>query len=231
MFWGFSEALDLFDEYLNIAKEHCYNAEMQGVPIDTQIPETKAQMEINILLIGPSDPRHIIKTMAKMYKHKANGVTPILNFYIIDGCIEILARNIALLSIALEDQDSLNLHSKTHLFMDVYGNTLMRASSYQYLVGKTKALLKIVTDDMWLEKLAPMLNIEGLKYRERDGLENALTFWLPREGHVFQIQQYWSARLRNHLGTRYDYREGQFDWDLNMVLKERKCKQICSQVC
>ncbi|XP_037805965.1 dynein assembly factor 3, axonemal homolog isoform X2 [Lucilia sericata] len=185
--------------------------------------------EINILLFGANDPRHVIKTMAKIYTHKLQGMATNLNFYIVDGCIEVVARNMALIGIALESPEILNLRTKVHLFMDIYGNALVRASSYHYLEVKTKSLLNAVTDEAYLHKLTPMFNIDHMKYRERDGLETSFSFWLSKQNHIFKIEEYWNSRLKNLMGVRYDYREGQFDWDLNMVLKERKGKQICSQ--
>ncbi|KAM7345936.1 dynein axonemal assembly factor 3 isoform 2-T2 [Cochliomyia hominivorax] len=148
---------------------------------------------------------------------------------LLDGCIEVVARNMILLSIALENPGIINLRTKVHLFMDVFGNALMRAASYSYVTIKAKSLIKAITDEDYLKKITPMLNIDHMKYRERDGLENSFNFWLSMQGRIFKIQEYWNARVRKVLGTRYDFRQGQFDWDLNMVLKDRGGKQICSQ--
>lgn len=257
MFWGLSEALDLYHEYYKLLKlqqpadsdienqeetnegeeksqttgdEYTGETEEEAPSAEREIgvggDSIGATKQLNILLFGAGDPRHIIKTMAKMYQHKGSQV----NFYVLDGCIEIVARNILLLGIALENPESFHLMRKVHLFMDVYGNALMRPSSHQYLIGKAKALLKMITDDEKLDRLAPQLNIERLRYRERDGLEHAFNFLLPRQGYVFNVHEYWTERVRNLLTTRYDYREGVFDWDLNMVLKNREAAQICSQV-
>ncbi|XP_075168964.1 dynein axonemal assembly factor 3 [Haematobia irritans] len=224
MFWGLSEAIDLFGEYLAISKEQNDIDEASATTC-----ELKRDKEVNILLFGSNDPRHLIATMAKIYSHRAKGKNPVINFFVIDGCIEIVARNMALLAIALENSNAINIRNKTHLFMDVYGNALIRKASQQYIASKTKSLIKMITDSEYTAKIAPFLNIEGLKYRERDGLENTFNFWLPKEENIYNIKQYWSDRVRRHLATRYDYREGQFDWDLNMVLKERGGSQICSQ--
>ncbi|XP_053967159.1 dynein axonemal assembly factor 3 homolog [Anastrepha ludens] len=259
MFWGISEALDLYQEYFNAHRiqeplaETAHNSE-KGQDIDVEEENMEADVNVesedvekgapemtledsadgdaptaaktlNILLFGAGDPRHIIKTMAKMYKHNGGRV----NFYVLDGCIEIVARNMMLLGIALENPEGFHLLRKVHLFMDVYGNALMRPSSHQYLVGKAKSMIKLVTDDDELQKLAPQLHIEGLRYRERDGLENAFNFLLSRPEYTFDVQEYWAGRVRKLLGTRYDYREGAYDWDLNMVLKDREAGQICSQ--
>lgn len=241
MFWGNSSALDLYEEYMVSLKnensdestEDNASGDIIQRDIDKQSnPKAKPRV-LNVLLFGSNDPRHVIKTMAKQYQHKSkdgkNSMT-ILNFYLLDGCIEVVARNIALLSIALEDPNSLNLLNKVHNFMDIYGNSLIRPSSYHYLIGKSKSLLNIVTNGECLQQLAPILNIDNLTYKERDGLENTFNFWLPKIGNIYEIQNYWSNRVRQSLGTRYDYREGAFDWDLNMVLKQREGQQICSQV-
>lgn len=229
MFWGLSEALDLLSEYLNIFNNSNENPEQKEDP-NKEKNSKQFKEEYNILIFGGNDPRHIIKTIAKMYIHRSQGLNPILNFYIIDGCIEIVARNLILLGIALENPDIINLRTKVHLFMDIYGNTLLRSSSYNYLTAKSRSLLKAITDNDYMRKLTPMISIEQMKYRERDGLENSFEFLVSKDGHSFKIQEYWNVRLRKLLATRYDYREGQFDWDLNMVLKDRDAKQICSQV-
>uniref|UniRef100_A0A0A1XSY3 Dynein assembly factor 3, axonemal homolog n=1 Tax=Zeugodacus cucurbitae TaxID=28588 RepID=A0A0A1XSY3_ZEUCU len=255
MFWGLSEALDLYQEYCkalklqpneydteNQAESNEEEAESQTAGAETAEAADKethsakgdngadgdatgASKQLNILLFGAGDPRHIIKTMAKMYQRKGSRVS----FFVLDGCIEIVARNMLLLGIALEHPESFHLLRKVHLFMDVFGNALMRPSTHQYLIGKAKAMLKMITDNEELQRLAPLLNIEGLRYRERDGLENTFNFLLPREGYVFNVQEYWTERVRKLLTTRYDYRDGSFDWDLNMVLKDREAGQICSQ--
>ncbi|XP_037926509.1 dynein assembly factor 3, axonemal homolog [Hermetia illucens] len=203
MFWGFSESLDLYEEYTK-----------------TNQDETS---EMNILLFGSGDPRHIIHTLAKSYRHNTK-----INFYVVDGCIEITARYILLICLALESED-ISLKAKTHLFMDIYGNSLLRPSSYNYLASKANFLIDVITDSDYLTEKAPVFDIEALKYRERDGLEETFKFWTPKEGHVFNIKGYWETRLRQMLGSRYDYREGAFDWDLQMRLKDREAKQICCQ--
>lgn len=231
MFWGLSEALDLIDEYLRIIKIKNGHGETTNEGEGGIFSkENSNEGPINILLFGSNDPRHVIKTMAKLYSHRSKGFNPRVHFYIVDGCMEITARNMALLGIALENPNLINLRSKVQLFMDVYGNSMLRSFSNQYLVAKTKSLLKMITDNEYLHKLAPFLSIEGLKYRERDGLQTALHFWLPKSEHIFNIKQYWCDRVRKLLGSRYDYRIGQFDWDLNIVLKERGASQVCSQV-
>ncbi|KAH8285321.1 hypothetical protein KR054_007628, partial [Drosophila jambulina] len=224
MFWGLSSALDLYDEYLKAFKikdEQQAEADAGGDGGDGD-----GLSALNILICGGADPRHVIKTLAKRYTH---GVQPKLNIYVLDGCAEIIARNMLLLGIALEDPESFSLVSKAHLFMDLYGNAVIRPSSHHYMAAKARTLLQMVTDEDKLQRLAPMLNIDGLKYKERDGLEMAFSFWQPQPWHVYEVTNYWEQRSRALLGTRYDHRNGAFDWDLSMTLKSRGGEQICSQ--
>lgn len=200
MFYGFCESLDLFEEYSKIFPE---------------IPS-----EINILLFGGGDPRFILKTLSKSYKHESK-----INFYVLDGSLELTARNLLLIGIALENQEDLSIKAKTHLYMDIFGNSLLRPSSYKYICSKSEFLTKLITDD----ENSSIFNIKYLKYKERDDLENIFKFWLDRKEHIFDISKYWNLRLRSNLGARYDYRNGAFDWDLSMKMRDNGLKPICSQ--
>nr|XP_016941261.1 dynein assembly factor 3, axonemal homolog [Drosophila suzukii] len=228
MLWGLSSALDLYEEYLKAFK---INDDPLTVDGDSREEAEGAggdgpQNSINILICGGADPRHVIKTLAKRYTHR---IRPKLRIYVLDGCAEIAARNMLLLGIALEDPESFSLVCKVHLFIDLYGNAVIRPSSHHYMAAKGRTLLQMVTDEVKMQRLAPMLDIEGLKYKERDGLEMAFSFWQPHPWNVFEVTKYWEQRSRTLLGTRYDHRNGAFDWDLSMTLKDRGGQQICSQ--
>ncbi|XP_017865844.1 PREDICTED: dynein assembly factor 3, axonemal homolog isoform X1 [Drosophila arizonae] len=216
MFWGLSSALDLYEEYLKAFK-------LKDEP-EAEAAEQQPKA-LNILICGGADPRHVIKTLAKRYTHAGK---PKLRIYMLDACVEIIARNMLLLGLALEPAESFSLVCKAHLFMDIYGNSLLRPSSHHYVAAKARTLLNMICDEEQLQRLAPMLNIESLKYKERDGLEMAFSYWQPQQ-QVYDIQRYWEQRVRALLGPRYDHREGAFDWDLSMTLKSREGQQICSQ--
>lgn len=57
----------------------------------------------------------------------------------------------------------------------------------------------------------------------------AFTFWKNKKKHIYDIKKYWDDQNRVQLKERYDYRNGAFDWDLHMRLKENGAKQICTQ--
>ncbi|KAK0151237.1 Dynein assembly factor 3, axonemal [Merluccius polli] len=64
-----------------------------------------------------------------------------------------------------------------------------------------------------------------LQFRERDELVRIFRFWVqsctPEGSGSVSITRAWDARVRQHLGTRYDARRGCFDWDLAMKLHHR----------
>lgn len=212
MLWGFSEALDFFEEYQKHV-EKVKNGD--GAP---------AAAEVNILLFGSCDPRHIIKSMAKVYRHRTK-----LNFFVLEGCSAMLARQILLMSIALEPSHLLTLPSRVHLFMDVYGNSLLRSTSIGYIESKVMHLTKCVTDLEFNAQMQPIFNLSKLKFVERDLIENALSFWREKESNQYDISGCWKRRVRQHLLERFDSRYGIYDWDHQMRLKDNGAHQICSQ--
>lgn len=204
MFWGFSEAIDLIEEY----QKH----------VDSE------KTDFNLLLYGSGDPRFILTILAKSYTRNVT-----TNIYLVEGCVELLARYMLLISIVLEPPEELSVKAKTQLYMDIFGNALIRPSSFQYICSKATHLRKILTEPEFAEKNASIFDFEHLRYKERDQLENAFEFWTNKPGYVFDIRKHWEMRLRHELGTRYDTRAGTFDWDLQMRLKEYGGKTIGSQ--
>ncbi|XP_077285886.1 dynein axonemal assembly factor 3 [Arctopsyche grandis] len=196
MYWGLTTALDLQEEYTKY------------VDID--------KSELNIILIGGCDGRHVLKTIAQMYRHKCTRI----NFHIIEGCLELIARQLMLLSIALENPRQLGLLEKTRLYLEIYGNTLIRQSTSKYMIFKSKEIIKMITDLDYMAKMLPNVSFEGIKYRERDYIEMLLQFWRKGNTNQFNICELWDKRIRAALGTRYDAKFGVFDWDYNMRFKD-----------
>lgn len=207
MFWGFSESLDMQKEYAS------------HLPPNADQPE-----ELNIVLLGGGDARHILKSLAKSFNHRTK-----LNFYVVEGCLELLARNLLLLSLALEAPDQISLRGKTHMFMDIFGNALLRASSCSYMCSKANHFLRCITDLEYARTAMPTFHFDRLRFAERDDLESVFQFWRNRAEHKFDISAYWNQRLRHEMGARFDSRKGAFDWDLQMRLKDYGAQQICPQ--
>lgn len=209
MFWGFSEPIDF--------------------QTDIQLHHTTGPSpdELHILLLGSGDPRHILKSIATAYRTE-NSTTKI-RFYMLEGCWEIIARNILLLTVALERSSVLSIKGKTHLFMDIYGNSVVRPASYNYICSKARHFTDAITDFDFAAEKMPIFDFRLLKSRERDSLQTVFDFWQHKTENVFNVATYWTDRVRADLASRYDSRNGAFDWDLQMKLKDYGAQQICPQ--
>lgn len=202
MFWGLTPCLDLIYQYEEKLSE--------------------PPNELNILIVGGADARHILQTLAKRYRHKKTK----LNFYVVEACMETTARQILLLYVALQPLEELGLIQKTYTFMELYGNALVRPNIAKYLKSISKEFIKFVTDYDYLHQIMPYLCL-NLKYKERDYLETLFKFWCSED--KFDICYYWDKRLRKCLGVRYDNKNGAFDWDLHMRFHTVGGHQVSNQ--
>ncbi|XP_010902966.1 dynein assembly factor 3, axonemal [Esox lucius] len=201
--WGFSPARDLL----------CTGSgKQQGV--------------VNVLLVGSGDSRHILKTIAGLSN------TDTLHVWMIESSMEVVARQLLLLFLALTPQESLGLHEKTEVFLEVFGNSEVRSQTLEMLRHVASQLSLLVTET--LEKAAhPCLDTTHLRFKERDELDRIFKQWihppLPARSAPVSIAKAWDGRVRQHLGTRYDSRMGCFDWDLTMKLHQKGCGVINKQ--
>lgn len=196
MFWGISPALDLQQEYLNDGDENAF--------------------ELNFLVVGGCDARHLIKTLAQAYRHTRR----YMNLFVVEGCSELVTRQLLLLSLALEKTTRCGLLEKTRRFLEVYGNILLRPPTSRYVIAKAQQLVGMVTNPEFMNCLLPCVSIEQMKYRERDYMENLMNFWGTGNSNQFHACELWEHRIRHSLGVRYDNRAGVYDWDYHMRMKE-----------
>nr|CAD7196458.1 unnamed protein product [Timema douglasi] len=206
MYWGYSPALDLQTEW-----------GQRGLSGSTD--------ELRILIVGASDGRHILKTLAQSHGYAKRK----LIFHVMEGSLELMARQMMLLTVALEPSQVLGLHEKTRLFLDIYGNILVRPNSARYVADKATQLIHMVTDPDYRQAKMPLLKLDRLKYKERDYLEDIFKFWQKDGNNIFHPRAHWDSRLRRHLGTRYDAKEGIFDWDYHMRLRPLGGERINSR--
>ncbi|KAK0164445.1 hypothetical protein PV328_003074 [Microctonus aethiopoides] len=170
-------------------------------PIDLlkEIRKVEDLTSLNILTVGARDARHIVKTLSML---KDNSATTI-NFHTSESSSECL-------------QES------CRFYLEILGNTILTPGTAKFL---TKILYQLI--DATTETIAcPWLNLESLKYKHRDSIEAIFKFWIRAICEGIPIVEYWDRRMRKTLGTRYDYREGVFDWDYHMVLKSRKIPHL-----
>ncbi|XP_078286556.1 dynein axonemal assembly factor 3 isoform X1 [Rhinoraja longicauda] len=207
--WGFSPAMDFQKQGLS-ASMKALRCNEDGVP------------ELNILMVGAGDSRHLLTTICQAHRWPARK----LHFYIVENNLELVGRHLLFLTIALERPSAMGLQEKTELFLELFGNSLIRSQTATYLQQSADNFIHYVTDLDCLEKKLPMVDMCSLKFKERDQLEAIFKFWRDPDAKMFQISKLWDLRSRQYLGNRYDSRQGVYDWDLHMKLHDRGASVI-----
>jgi dynein assembly factor 3 len=209
--WSFSTALDILTLY------------------NEKVNEKKSDQlkELNILLVNAGDQSHILKTLSA----KKNFPKDLkIRFFVYEKLLELYARDFLLLNLAVQHPAKMSIQEKTELYLELYGNLLVREYTAQFVIKKANEFIKCITD---LDKMAAtnlgLFNFGLLKFKERDFLEGIFKFWrlkIPSEQKDtdpnFPASKCWDIRLRTYFGTRYDVRKNAFDWDFQMKLIERK---------
>ena len=61
--------------------------------------------------------------------------------------------------------------------MDIFGNTLLRPASQTYLLQKSRVLSEMVNDFSYCKKRAAFVDLDRLKFKDRDRLDDQFVFW------------------------------------------------------
>jgi dynein assembly factor 3 len=105
------------------------------------------------------------------------------------------------------------------LYLDLYGNALVRDKTQSYLEEVTKELIQLVTEDSkCTSPIQELINFETLKFKERDEVEDIFSSYLSK--HKFDIEQLRDQRVRALLKERYDVKQNMTDWDYNFGIKD-----------
>jgi dynein assembly factor 3 len=74
------------------------------------------------------------------------------------------------------------------MFLDLYGNSMIRDKTANYLENIVKELIQLVTeDDRCTSVIKPMINFDCLKFKERDEMEEIISTYLKK--HPFDIEK------------------------------------------
>ncbi|KAI8815641.1 uncharacterized protein EV422DRAFT_624094 [Fimicolochytrium jonesii] len=182
------------------------------------LPPIKDASDVNaaplkILLLGASDPCHIIKTVARAGRHGRRN----LEFVVVESQPTTFARMIVLLD-ALFSESETGLQDRINLFLDLYGNLLLRPVTFTHLQHRSTHFISTLPTSPTLA-LAPHVRITTtlLKFREKDDLDTTFQFYRS-DKKPFDLAAMWDARLRRYHGARYDTRAAMVDWDYNLKL-------------
>ncbi|XP_007233006.3 dynein axonemal assembly factor 3 isoform X1 [Astyanax mexicanus] len=180
--------------------------------------------EVNVLLLGAADPKHILKTIAGLKE------TDTLHVWVIENSMEIVARQLLLLYLSLTTHEIMGMHEKTEVFLELFGNSEIRCQTEETLKHVAAQLSLAVTDTLDAHTQEHLcFNTSLLKFKERDELARLFKQWQHPPSSPASVFKAWDARVRQHLGTRYDSRKGCFDWDLTMKLHPKGCEVINRQ--
>ncbi|AIN99440.1 hypothetical protein LPMP_270580 [Leishmania panamensis] len=190
----------------------------------TASPATAAAAddEVTVLLAGASDIRHLLRTLSSLRAaESANGKSgsqPTYHFYIYEPSLRLHCRHLFFLQWLLDSMFSLEeLEERVLMFLDVYGNALMRdmtAAQVRNVVQRLRTALE--TDSSALLRIA---SFEEMKSKERDFVESQLAHW-NRDASVADIREQWMQRVRQEMAERYDNRDNIIDWDFVFHLTE-----------
>ena len=107
-----------------------------------------------------------------------------VNFWIYESQIEVVARQLLLLLVISEPNSAYGLNSKTSLYLDIFGNSLLRPPTVKYLKQKSTVLSEMITDLTYAKYRAPFLVLDRLKFKDRDRLDDQFQFWRKDENNL-----------------------------------------------
>nr|XP_054319789.1 dynein axonemal assembly factor 3 isoform X5 [Pongo pygmaeus] len=144
--WGLSPALDL-------------QAESPPVDPDSQADTVHRTPELDVLLLGSVDGRHLLRTLsrAKLWPRRR------FNFFVLENNLEAVARHMLIFSLALEEPEKMGLQERSETFLEVWGNALLRPPVAAFVRAQADLLAHLVPEPDRLEEQLPWLSLRALK--------------------------------------------------------------------
>lgn len=190
--WGFSPAFDFI--------EAIYAA------CDLQ-PSTSDP--ITILLVHPGDVRHILYAISRRRRYPRRPV----HFYLLEPSLEILARDLLLLEVAIDFE--IPIRQRANIFLEIFGNALVQERTARYIEQLGQKLISLAVNSIATLEL---VDLQNLKYKDRDGLEEVFKSYNRRNPcEMISLRDH---RMRGFYEERYDSRRALCDWDWQYSYRE-----------
>ena len=170
---------------------------------------------LKILLVGPGDIRHILSTISRRKRHQKGQKSRPLHFYLIENPIEILAREMLMLELLMDFE--VPIRQRASIFLEIYGNCKLQDRTARYVEQLGHELRFLIADGKG--RMEDLIDLSQLRYRERDGLEEAFKCYSSRI--KFDVEELRDHRLRGLYGERYDSRKPLTDWDYYHSIKAK----------
>jgi len=123
-----------------------------------------------------------------------------------------------LLFLTLICERHLSMRERQEIFLDLYGNSMIRDKTSNYLEGIVKELIQLVTeDDRCKSMIKSIIDFDQLRFKDRDELEEVISTYLKK--HPFDMEKLRDQRLRHHFADRFDSRRNAVDWDYHYGIK------------
>lgn len=167
---------------------------------------------INVLIVGDG-VGCLIKTISRMYRHSSHN----LNIYVVSKFPECIVRNLLLMSLLTDLQVKMGILERAETFLEVFGNTLVRASTSSFIASKSTDILEDVVSLKKSMHSIPSDSLSFLKQKEIDDICEVFSFLKSKE-RDYDVSKAWENALRAYYGTRYDNRENVFDYNYNIRL-------------
>ena len=173
-----------------------------------------APEDIHVLLLGSSDVRHVLQTICKLRRRKPKGK---VHLYLYEPNLRTHARHLMLLQVLFDRLTLEELEDRTSVFLEVFGNSLVRDISAMHMKNATNRALKLLGYGEGY--LADFFDFSEMKMKERDFVEGQLKHWVNDKSTV-AIAEQWDRRVRTELAERYDNKTNIIDWDFHMNAAE-----------
>ncbi|XP_064436615.1 troponin I, cardiac muscle isoform X1 [Mirounga angustirostris] len=188
--WGLSPALDL---------------QAESPPVDSRGDTEPRTPELDVLLLGSVDGRHLLRTLARA----ALWPSKRLHFFVLENNLEAVARHMLIFSLALEEPEKMGLQERSETFLEVWGNALLRPQVAAFVRAQAKRLAHLVPEPDRLAEQLPWLSLDALKARVihtrefRRWRDTGVAFEL-RDSSAYHVpnRTLASGRLLSHHGER-----------------------------
>eukprot|EP00397_Hematodinium_sp_SG-2012_P021310 GEMP01022006.1.p1 GENE.GEMP01022006.1~~GEMP01022006.1.p1 ORF type:complete len:529 (-),score=76.52 GEMP01022006.1:974-2509(-) len=217
-FWGNSPALDLLGEDLDV---HTLPFHQNPEKVEEAVDEP-----FNVLISGAGDLRHVLKTAAYHHRYAPERK---LHIYLHDKQVEVIARHIILLHVVNDTE--IPIRERVEIFMSLFGNTLIREKDEEYVDQVAGALVDFVAEAKG-SKLADLISLAHLKYKDRDALQEVIHGWFKKV--PFDVEALRDQRCRGYYRSRFDYRKNLMDGDyvnnikpVASIIHWRSYKEFC----
>jgi dynein assembly factor 3 len=170
--------------------------------------------DLHVLLIGAGDVRHVLQTICKLRRRKPKGR---VHLYLYEPNLRLHCRHLVLLQVLFDRLTLDELEDRTSVFLEIFGNTLIRDITAMHLKAATERALKLLGYNKGY--LADFFDFSEMKMKERDFVEQQLKHW-ANDASTANLEKQWDSRVRTEMAERYDSRTNIIDWDFHMNLME-----------